>query len=159
MMEKLGFNARWINLIIQCITSVTYSIIINGVAYRNIIPIRGLRRGDPLSLSLFRFYAEGLSTLMHEATRNQAVTGISISRGCLRVTHLFFADDSILFYKASLQECQLSKQFSKDMKKHRGRKSTSISHRYFSALTHLRKQGRRFLASWVPCMIQDVPNI
>ena len=109
MMEKLGFNARWINLIIQCITSVTYSIIINEVAYRNIIPIRGLRWGDPLSLSLFLFYAKGLSTLMHEATRNQAVTSISIGRGCLRVTHLFFADDSILFYKASLQECQALK--------------------------------------------------
>ena len=34
------------------------------------------------------------------------MTGISIARGCPRVTHLFFADNSILFCKANPEECQ-----------------------------------------------------
>ena len=34
------------------------------------------------------------------------ISGLSICRGCLKITHLFFADDSLLFYKANSQECQ-----------------------------------------------------
>ena len=43
VMEKMGFCNRWINLVMHCITSVTYSVLINGVAYGNIFPTRGLR--------------------------------------------------------------------------------------------------------------------
>lgn len=43
MMEKLSFNTRWVNLIMQCITSVTYSVLIHRVPHGNITPTRGLR--------------------------------------------------------------------------------------------------------------------
>ena len=55
----------------------------------------------PLSPTLFLICTEGLSALINRAVRNQLLTSISICRGCPRVTHLLFADDSILFYKAS----------------------------------------------------------
>ena len=45
VMERLGFNTRWINWVMQCITIVSYSVIINGVAWGNIPPTRGLRQG------------------------------------------------------------------------------------------------------------------
>ena len=102
----MGFSTRWNNLIMNCINSVSYSILINGVAYGNIKPTCGIQQGDPLSSSLFLLCAEGLSAVIHEATQNQNLTGISIARGCPRVTHLFFADDSILFCKANPEECQ-----------------------------------------------------
>ena len=41
-MKKLGFHDSWISLIMRCITSVSYSVLINGVSYGNIIPSRGL---------------------------------------------------------------------------------------------------------------------
>ena len=69
-------------------------------------PTWGIQQGDPLSPSLFLLCAEGLSALIHEAAINQHLTGISIAHGCPRVTRLFFADDSILFCKANLEECQ-----------------------------------------------------
>ena len=54
----------------NCITSVSYSILINGVAYENIKPTCGIQQGDPLSPSLFLLCAEGLSAIIHEAAQN-----------------------------------------------------------------------------------------
>ena len=78
VMEKLGFCSKWVNLIMQCITSISYSVLINGAAYGTIKPSRGLRQGDPLSPSLFLLCAEGLSAIIYEAVRNHSLTGISI---------------------------------------------------------------------------------
>nr|XP_023912601.1 uncharacterized protein LOC112024185 [Quercus suber] len=105
VMEKLGFMEKWIHLIMNCVSSVSYSVLINGEAFGNIAPSRGIRQGDPLSPCLFLLCAKGLSALIHEATRNQQINGISICRGCPLITHLFFADDSLLFCKAKEQEC------------------------------------------------------
>ena len=109
VMEKLGFSSKWIDLVMRCIASVSYSVLINGTACGNITPTRGLRQGDPLSPTLFLICIEGLSALINRAVRDQLLTGISICRGCSRVTHLLFADDSILFCKASVEESRVLK--------------------------------------------------
>ena len=106
VMEKLEFCSKWVNLIMQCITSVSYSVLINGAAYGTIKPSRGLRQGDPLSHSLFLLCAKGLSAIIHEAVRNHSLMGISICRSSPSVTHLFFADNSILFCKVNPDGCQ-----------------------------------------------------
>ena len=79
--------------------------IINGAVHGSIFPTRGLRQGDPLSPYLFLLCADGFSSLIKDAARNQSLSGISIYRGCPMVTHLFFADDNLLFYRANDQEC------------------------------------------------------
>ena len=38
VMEKLGFHEKWISLIMHCITTISYSVIINGVAHGCIVP-------------------------------------------------------------------------------------------------------------------------
>ena len=49
VMERMGFSTRWINLIMECITSVSYSVLINGVAYGNIkTNLRDPTRWSPL---------------------------------------------------------------------------------------------------------------
>ena len=105
VMEKMGFLEKWIQLIMQCITTVSYSVIINGAVHGCIFPTRGLRQGDPLSPYLFMLYADGFSSLIKDVARNHMLSGISICRGCPMVTHLFFVDDNLLFCKATNQEC------------------------------------------------------
>ena len=51
-MTKMGFDNKWIKLIMSCINFVSYYVLINGVAHECITPTRGLRQGDPLHVSL-----------------------------------------------------------------------------------------------------------
>ena len=89
----------------RCVSLVTYSIRINGKLRGHIVPTRGIRQGDPLSPYLFMLCAEGLSSLIRRAVENGDMEGLAVSRGGPRLSHLFFADDSLIFYKASMDEC------------------------------------------------------
>ena len=71
----------------------------------HIVPTRGIRQGDPLSPYLFMLCAEGLSSLIRRAVENGDMEGLAVSRGGPRLSHLFFADDSLIFCKASMDEC------------------------------------------------------
>ena len=66
-MERMGFNRQWINLTSACISTVLYSILVNGEPKGNIIPTRGIRQGDPLSPYLFLLCSEGLMGLIKQA--------------------------------------------------------------------------------------------
>ena len=135
-MEKLGFSSKWINLVMRCISSVSYLVIVNGAACGNIIPTRGLRQGDPLSPTLFLICTEGLFAFIHRAAKNQCLICISIYKGCPRVTHLLFADDSILFYKASVGESRELRYILQKYKEASGQKiNTDKSSIFFSPNT------------------------
>ena len=103
-MRKLGFHKRWIGLIMRCITTVSYSVLTNGVAHGNIVPSRGLYQGDPLSSYLFLLCTDGFSSLINKAIRSHILSGLTICRGYPMISHLFFADNSFLFCKVSSQE-------------------------------------------------------
>ena len=64
IMLKMGFNSKWVGWILECIRSVTYSIIVNGELQGHIVPTRGIRQGDPLLLYLFLLCSEGLNGLI-----------------------------------------------------------------------------------------------
>lgn len=53
-----------------------------------------------MSPYLFLLCSERFSNLLRKAEQSKKITGISVSRGGLRISHLFFADDSLIFCKA-----------------------------------------------------------
>ena len=105
MMRKMGFHEKWISLIMMCVTMVSYSVLINSEPKGKIIPTRGLRQGDPISLYLFLLCVEGLSAMLKREERVVHIKGVAVSREASRISHLLFADDSIVFYRAIVEEC------------------------------------------------------
>ena len=61
---KLGIQNSWVSLIMECITTVTYSIMVNGEPQGMITPTRGIRQGDPLSPYLVLFFAKSLDAIL-----------------------------------------------------------------------------------------------
>ena len=107
MMKQMGFDARWIALIMECISTVSYSILINGEPSDIFHPSRGLRQGDPLSPYLFLICSKGLHSLLQKEADAGHIRGVSICKKGPRLTHIFFADDSLVFCRATLAECQI----------------------------------------------------
>lgn len=104
VMIRMGFWASWISRVMHCVTTVKYSFLVNGVASEVVVPKRGLRQGDPLSPYLFLLCAEGLGKLIEKAHNDNLLHGISISRRAPVLSHLLFADDSMVFARANVRE-------------------------------------------------------
>jgi hypothetical protein len=108
MMLKLGFNPRWVYLVMQCIQSISYLLILNSDPVGYIRPTRGIRQGDPLSPYLFLICAEGLTALLNSAASCRSLSGLSLCRGGPQISHLFFADNSLLFAELPWKSVTLS---------------------------------------------------
>ena len=106
-MEKMGFCEKWVSLIMYCISTVSYSILVNGEPNGDIRPSRGIRQGDPLSPYLFLLCSEGLNRLIQKVSSDDLIRSFSLCRVGPRITHLFFANDSLLLCHANMGDLQV----------------------------------------------------
>ena len=107
VMQKFGFPEKWIERVMTCVTTTSFSILLNGKPYGNVLPSRGICQGDPLSPYLFLLCAEGFTFSLEKVENDGKVHGASICRGAPKVSNLLFADDSLLFYRATQNEVEV----------------------------------------------------
>ena len=100
----MGFAHRWVGWIMSCVTTVRYTLKFNGALLDLFSPSRGLRQGCPLSPFLFLFVADGLSALLQREVQNENIEAVKICRRAPGISHLLFADDSLLFFKANAEQ-------------------------------------------------------
>jgi hypothetical protein len=98
---KLGFEDRWIKLVMTCVCSITYSVVINENLVGFFQPTRGIRQGDLISPHLFLFCVEAFSSLLYKAVNFGVISRVPTFPKGPRLSHILFANDSLLFYKAN----------------------------------------------------------
>jgi hypothetical protein len=143
VMKKMGFPERWIAWVMECVRSVSYSILVNGQPVGNIKPRRGLRQGDPISPYLFLMCAEALSSMLSQAENNGVITGVPTSKRGPKITHLFFADDSLLFCKANSVEWRRLTKILDKYEAASGQKLNKDKTSIFSVEILVLKKGRK----------------
>lgn len=99
MLSELGFPSQFITWIIECVTTVSYSILLNGKPTIPFPSKKGVRQGDPMSPFLFAIGMEYLSRCLLELTLNP---NFNYHPRCekLAITHMMFASDLLLFSRA-----------------------------------------------------------
>ncbi|XP_062012453.1 uncharacterized protein LOC133728992 [Rosa rugosa] len=105
VMSRFGFAQRWIDLVMQCVTTMRYSFLVRGKPRGCLVPTRGLRQGDSLSPYLFLLGAEGFSVLLQQKQREGFLSNIEVCQDAPSMNHLLFADDSMLYDNAELEDC------------------------------------------------------
>lgn len=92
--------------------SVDFLVLINGQLGKRFKPTRGLRQGDPLSPFMFLIVIDVLSRLIHGAVEEGFIDAIKISSTGPTLSHLLFTDDTLIFLRASIGNCQNRCNFS-----------------------------------------------
>ncbi|XP_042387015.1 uncharacterized protein LOC121978787 [Zingiber officinale] len=110
VMAAFGFSETVIAFIRRCVTSSWFSVLVNGQLSGFFRSQRGLRQGDPISPFLFILAAElfsrGIEALF------AAYPGMAYATGCdMRVSHLAYADDVVIFLNGSLDCVRRGKEF------------------------------------------------
>lgn len=140
-MYQLGFDSKWVAWIMLCVTTIKYSVCVNGDQVGPVYPKRGLSQGDPLSPYLFMLCVDGLSRSLKKAEKDNLIHGCKVSRAAPSVTHLLFADDSFLFFRADMDEASKVKEILSNYESISGQAvNYQKSGIFFSANVHKDKQ-------------------
>ena len=122
-----------VELIMSCFSTVSTSVLFNGGMTETIQPSRGIQQGDLLSPYIFILYIDFLGQLIEEKVSKKLWNPVKASRNGPSFSHLFFADDLVLFAKANQANCMTIREVMDTFcRKSRQSMSESKSRVYFS---------------------------
>lgn len=102
ILGAFGFSSEWINWVMCCVKTPSFSVLINGESSELFGASRGLRQGDPLSPYLFILMAEGLGRLIKSQVAVGLIHGWNQNNSLSPQFHLQFVDDSALMGDAKV---------------------------------------------------------
>nr|XP_016450038.1 PREDICTED: uncharacterized protein LOC107774897 [Nicotiana tabacum] len=100
VLRKIGFAECFINMIWNLISNNWYSVLINGQASGFFHSTKGVKKGDPLSPSLFILSSEVLSISLNKLFEDMRFKGFGMPKWTDPLNHLAYADDTIIFSSA-----------------------------------------------------------
>jgi hypothetical protein len=107
LLRRCGFGEKWCSWIEHCISTVRFSVLINGAPSGFFGSSRGVRQGDPLSPFLFVLVMEAFSRMLGAFTSRGLISGFSVGssgQSRVNVSHLLFADDTLIFCGANASQ-------------------------------------------------------
>ncbi|XP_074301151.1 uncharacterized protein LOC141632503 [Silene latifolia] len=111
MLVALEFPQKMIQWVMECITTPWFTLALNGSTFGYFQGKRGIRQGDPMSPLLFTLSMEYLSRILNFVTSNLEFNYHPMCRA-LRLTHLCFADDLLMFCRGDRQSiCAILRDF------------------------------------------------
>jgi hypothetical protein len=105
-LEDFGFVQHWINSVVILVSTISYSLLINGAPSKPLWPSRGIRQGDPLSPFMFILMMEGLGRSIKSATVAGEITGIKTFENFPTSMHQQFVDDTLLHGTPMVKEAK-----------------------------------------------------
>jgi exonuclease III len=101
IMAVMGFPKTFVSWIYVCISTPSYSVVINGRPVGSFRGSKGIRQGDPLSSYLFLIVMEVLTVTLRTSYNNKI---IKYHPKCnqQQITSIMFADDVMVFTKPEL---------------------------------------------------------
>ncbi|CAL1380000.1 unnamed protein product [Linum trigynum] len=106
ILSTIGFPEHWKKWIRGTMCSPVVSTLINGESKGFFKPQKGLRQGDSLSPGLFTLIMDLLSFMLNKLHAEGRISGFCMdeTNGRGEVTHLLFADETLLFCDAAYDQ-------------------------------------------------------
>ncbi|XP_050229329.1 uncharacterized protein LOC126678474 [Mercurialis annua] len=106
-LRDIGIPSYLSSVIMSCVSSTSMSILWNGCNLEAFSPSCGIRQGDPISPYLFVLCIERLAQMINMECHNKKWKPLTMGRDCPGLSHLFFADDLLLFGEASMGQVEI----------------------------------------------------
>ncbi|XP_059288678.1 uncharacterized protein LOC132042067 [Lycium ferocissimum] len=107
VLRKMGFGEFLIDMVHRIISNNWYSILINGQPCGFFKSTTGVKKGDPLSPTLFILASKCLSRALNALHYNSRFSGFGMPKWSPYINHLAYADDTIIFTSAEEQSLQV----------------------------------------------------